>query len=79
MFVTAVLSCTSETIISAVATEEQLASARSELEKASGGDVMLMSSVARTNTTEVLRALRAEIDDDRVRQNPVEEEAPWQP
>ena len=59
--------------------EEQLASARSELEKASGGDVMLMSSVARTNTTEVLRALRAEIDDDRVRQNPVEEEAPWQP
>ncbi len=59
--------------------EEQLSNARSELEKASGGDVMLMSSVARTNTTEVLRALRAEIDDDRLRQKPVEEEAPWQP
>ncbi len=59
--------------------EEQLANARFELEKAIGDDVMLMSSVARTNTTEVLRALRAEIDDDRVRQNPVEEEAPWQP
>ncbi|MCX7565479.1 GTPase ObgE [Sulfitobacter sp. F26169L] len=59
--------------------EERLASASSELEKAVGGPVMHMSGVAKTNTVEVLRALRAEIDDDRIRQKPAEEEAPWQP
>ncbi|MEQ6248093.1 GTPase ObgE [Sulfitobacter sp. HNIBRBA3233] len=59
--------------------EEQLASAKKELEKESGAEVMLMSGVARTNTTEVLRALRAQIDDDRLRHKHVEEEAPWQP
>ena len=59
--------------------EEELASAYEELKKACGGDVMHMSGVAKTNTVEVLRALRCEIDDDRIRQRPVEEEAPWQP
>ena len=59
--------------------EEELASAYEELKKACGGDVMHMSGVAKTNTVEVLRALRSEIDDDRIRQRPVEEEAPWQP
>jgi len=59
--------------------EEELANARTELEKACGGMVMPMSGVAQTNTVEVLRALRGEIDDDRIRQKPAEEEAPWQP
>ena len=59
--------------------EEELASATSELKKASGGPVMQMSAVAKINTVDVLRALRAEIDDDRIRQRASEEEAPWQP
>lgn len=59
--------------------EEELASARSELEKACGEEVMLMSGVAGTNTTEVLRALRAQIDDDRIRHKPAAEDVPWQP
>ncbi|KEJ88562.1 GTPase ObgE [Sulfitobacter donghicola] len=60
--------------------EEELASALKELTKACGGNVVMpMSGVAQTNTVEVLRALRAEIDDDRVRQKPAEEQAPWQP
>ncbi|MBB3994431.1 GTP-binding protein [Sulfitobacter undariae] len=59
--------------------EETLASASAELRKACSGEVMLMSGVAKTNTVEVLRALRAEIDDNRLRQTKGEEEAPWQP
>ncbi len=59
--------------------EEQLSTALKKLEKACGGAVMPMSGVAQTNTVEVLRALRGEIDDDRIRQKPSEEEAPWQP
>lgn len=59
--------------------EEELANATAELKKASGGVVMQMSAVAKINTVDVLRALRAEIDEDRIRQNASEEEAPWQP
>ncbi len=59
--------------------EEELATACAELEKASGGPVMQMSAVARTNTVEVLRALRNEIDAARLRELPAEEQAPWQP
>jgi GTP-binding protein len=59
--------------------EDQLSSASKDLEKASGGNVMQMSSVAKINTVEVLRALRAQIDEDRIRQKPAEEEEPWQP
>jgi len=59
--------------------EEELATACVELEKASGGAVMQMSAVARTNTVEVLRALRHEIDAARLREMPAEEQAPWQP
>lgn len=59
--------------------EEELASACAELEKASGGPVMQMSAVAKTNTVDVLRSLRSQIDDDRLRQKSSEEEAPWQP
>jgi len=57
--------------------EEELDFARSELQKASGGDVMAMSGVAKTGVTDVLRALRKVID------GPVEteeaEDAPWRP
>ena len=59
--------------------EEERASALKELEKASGGPVMAMSGVAREGVTDVLRALRARIDDDRIRQRPVAEEEPWRP
>ena len=59
--------------------EEELATASNDLKKASGGVVMQMSAVAKINTVDVLRALRAEIDEDRIRQNATEEEAPWQP
>ncbi|MGB5866089.1 MAG: GTPase ObgE [Sulfitobacter sp.] len=59
--------------------EEQLANASSELEKACKGPLMQMSAVARTNTVDVLRALRGQIDEDRLRQQPAEEQAPWQP
>lgn len=59
--------------------DEERASACSKLEKASGGPVMLMSGVAGEGVTEVLRALRGEIDDDRLRHRPAEEVAPWHP
>lgn len=49
------------------------------LRAASGGPVMAMSGVAREGVTEVLRALRGEIDEDRLRQNPAEEPEQWQP
>ncbi|WP_291726639.1 GTPase ObgE [Leisingera sp. F5] len=52
---------------------------RAALEAAAGGPVMMMSGVSREGLNEVLRAVRAEIDDDRVRMKPAEEEAPWQP
>ncbi len=59
--------------------EEERATALKELEKASKGPVMSMSSVAREGVTEVLRSLRAQIDDDRVRQRPEEETEAWRP
>ncbi|MEP1965113.1 GTPase ObgE [Tateyamaria sp.] len=59
--------------------EEERATALDELEKASGGPVMSMSSVAREGVTEVLRNTRTQIDDDRIRQRPATEEEPWRP
>ena len=50
-----------------------------ELEDASGGPVLPMSGVSRQGTQEVLRALRTRIDDNRLRQKPAEEDAPWTP
>jgi len=65
--------------IDALDTDER-AAARTELEAASGGPVMEMSGVAKQGTTEVLRALRAQIDDDRLRRTAQDEEPePWQP
>ncbi|KIC48797.1 GTPase ObgE [Tateyamaria sp. ANG-S1] len=59
--------------------EDQRDEARAALEAASGGPVMLMSSVAREGVTDVLRALRGQIDDDRLRHKPQEEAEPWRP
>ncbi|MFD0857902.1 GTPase ObgE [Roseovarius aquimarinus] len=61
--------------------EEALAEAKAALEEASGGPVMTMSGVAGDGVTEVLRALRAEIDEDRLRHRAAdaEEPEPWQP
>ncbi len=59
--------------------EEERASTSAKLEKACGSPVMQMSGVAREGVTEVLRALRGEIDEDRLRHRAPEEETPWQP
>jgi GTP-binding protein len=59
--------------------EEERVEARKILEKASCGPVMMMSGVSREGVTEVLRALRGEIDEDRLRHTPAKEEATWQP
>ncbi|WP_299498473.1 GTPase ObgE [uncultured Roseobacter sp.] len=59
--------------------EEERSAAKKDLEKASGGDVMMMSGVAREGITEVLRLLRGQIDDDRLRHRPAVEEEPWHP
>ena len=59
--------------------EEERAEACKELEKACSGPVMQMSGVAREGVVEVLRTLRGQIDEDRLRQRPAEEAVPWQP
>ncbi|UWQ13034.1 GTPase ObgE [Aliiroseovarius sp. M344] len=58
--------------------EEEQAEKRTALE-AVAGPVMLMSGVAQQGTTEVLRALRKEISEDRIRQKPEVEEETWRP
>ena len=60
--------------------DDERAAARAELETACGGEVLEMSGVARQGLTEVLRRLRSEIDEDRLRQRMQEDEPePWQP
>ena len=59
--------------------DDERDAAKEALEKASGGPVMMMSGVAREGMTEVLRALRSQIADERLRHTPVEEEEPWRP
>ncbi|WP_299627580.1 GTPase ObgE [uncultured Tateyamaria sp.] len=59
--------------------DEERAEKRAALEAAAGGPVMLMSGVAREGVTEVLRTLRGQIDDDRLRHKPVQEAEPWHP
>ena len=60
--------------------DDERASRLDELEKAYGGPVMMMSGVAGEGVTEVLRTLRQNIDDDRLRfRTTEEEEEPWQP
>jgi GTP-binding protein len=59
--------------------EDERAERRAALEEVAG-PVMLLSGVSREGLTEVLRALRAEIDEDRLRQRgPGEEDGPWRP
>ena len=53
--------------------------ARKKLETASGGPVMEMSGVTGEGVTEVLRALKARIAADRLRDRVVEAQAPWHP
>ena len=61
--------------------EEERAFLADELAAESGGEVMLMSGVTGEGVTEVLRALRASIDADRLRHKelPEEEDNTWQP
>ncbi len=59
--------------------DEERAEAQAALEAEVGGPVMMMSGVSREGLNEVLRSVRSEINDDRIRQKPVEEPAPWQP
>jgi GTP-binding protein len=47
--------------------EDERAERRAELEAATGGPVLMMSGVSGEGLTEVLRAVRARIQDDRVR------------
>ena len=59
---------------------EERAFLRDELQAACGGPVMLMSGVTGEGVTEVLRALRAQIDEGRLRERAANEEPePWQP
>ncbi len=60
--------------------DEARAEALSTLEEASGGPVMQMSGVAREGTTDVLRALRTQIDEDKLRQKASKDDPePWHP
>jgi GTP-binding protein len=69
------------TVLSKIDTldEEERVFLRDELLAASGGPVMLMSAISGEGVTEVLRALRARIDANRLRERTAPEEAPWQP
>ncbi len=59
--------------------DDERAEARATLEEACGGPVMMMSGVSKEGVTEVLRALRSEITEDRLRLTANEEPEPWQP
>ena len=64
--------------------EEERAFLKDEMEAVVGGPVMLMSGVSREGTQDVLRALRDQIDANRLRHRLIEESAleedkPWQP
>ncbi|MGB0901055.1 GTPase ObgE [Halocynthiibacter sp.] len=61
--------------------EDERAEKLAALEKASGGKVMQMSGVSQEGLQDVLRAVRAEIEDDRLRIKQAEEGEPeaWRP
>ena len=59
--------------------EEERAEEQATLQDACGATVRLMSGVSREGVTEVLRALRAEIDGERLRHQPQVEAEPWRP
>jgi GTP-binding protein len=59
--------------------EEERSEKCSALAAAVGVPIMEMSGVAKLGTVDVLRALREQIDADRLRQKPVVEAEPWRP
>ncbi|WP_445943539.1 GTPase ObgE [Roseicyclus sp.] len=60
--------------------DDEIAEKAAALREASGGEVMLISGVARTGVTEALRALRARLGAGRLRMRAGREEvAPWRP
>ncbi|MEM7320046.1 MAG: GTPase ObgE, partial [Pseudomonadota bacterium] len=59
--------------------KDEIDAARTELQSVADADVRLMSGVSRKGVTEVLRELRGQIDEDRLRNKPVEEAKPWHP
>jgi GTP-binding protein len=61
--------------------DEEIAEKREALQKAIGAKVLLMSGVAKTGVTEVLRVLRAGIDDSNLRQKKLDakEDEAWRP
>ena len=61
--------------------DEEIAEKREALQKAIGGKVLLMSGVAKTGVTEVLRVVRAGIDDSNLRQKKLDakEDEAWRP
>ncbi len=60
--------------------DDARAEAKAALEAAVGGPVLMMSGVSREGLTEVLRAVRAEIEEDRLRLRRADEEPePWHP
>jgi len=60
--------------------DEERAAAQAELQEACGASVMMLSGVSREGLPEVLRAVRAQIEDDRLRlKTAIEEPAPWRP
>ncbi len=59
--------------------EDARARARADLARETDRPVLLMSGVSGEGLTEVLRALRAEIDEDRLRVSPQPEAVAWRP
>ncbi|MCA0873337.1 GTPase ObgE [Seohaeicola saemankumensis] len=59
--------------------DEARAAAQAELEAAVGAPVLVMSGVSREGVPDVLRAVRVEIEEDRLRQLPAQEEESWHP
>lgn len=59
--------------------DDERSEAKAALEAVVGDKVLMLSGVSREGLNEVLRAVRAEIDDDRIRQKPAEEQTPWRP
>lgn len=60
-------------------TDEEQDDAVAELERLSGGPVLRMSGVSREGVQNVLRALRDQIDSNRLRQKPEQEDEAWRP
>jgi GTPase len=61
--------------------DEERAEAKADLEEACGAPVLMMSGVSREGLIDVLRAVRGQIEDDklRIKKEEMDEPAPWQP